>query len=288
LIHSAAQSEISDIEYEQTILEIKDLAILLLNARSSESEKITIQKSIEFKLKSLSSNSKFQTDPFDSLYMMQRVVSPDNRFFILSGENRISPEVYTYYGGLFDLEKNVWIPFNYERLDFNTFEQRIDDDSNWYGGLYYKIIPFVHKRAKFYVLLGYAYKDYFRRIKFMDILSINNNSVVFGADVFEYKTSNPIKRMYLEYAAESPASLNYDENEQKIVFDNLIPFRGLYEGQGMILVPDGSYSAFELVKGKWKYLDKLSVTPQDSAPIERPILEKRKDYDIFGKPKGNN
>jgi hypothetical protein len=256
-VSAFCQNNTTNRSFFEIELEVQQLALSLLSEDGTESQKYLIHQLIQDKLNNLASFEEFGSASLDSLYMLQKVVSPDNRFFILSGENRLSKEMFLYYGGVYDIMNKRWIPLNQKPQDFKNFEQRIDSDKSWYGALYYKIIPFKYNRQQFYVVMGYAYKDYFRRIKVLDILSIDDLGISFGADVFDYKPGFEIKRMYLEYAAESPATLNFDENENKIVFDNLIPARGLYEGQGLILVPDGSYSAFQLVKGRWRYIDNL-------------------------------
>jgi hypothetical protein len=50
-------------------------------------------------------------------------------------------------------------------------------------------------------------------------------------------------------------------------------------------VPDGSYDAYRLDKGKWVYVDKVFDDKQKDVPFPDPILETRKEKDIMGQKK---
>jgi hypothetical protein len=53
----------------------------------------------------------------------------------------------------------------------------------------------------------------------------------------------------------------------------------------MTYVPDGSYDAYKLDKGRWKYVDKVFDDKQKDVPFPEPILEAGKEKDILGKKK---
>jgi hypothetical protein len=69
-----------------------------------------------------------------------------------------------------------------------------------------------------------------------------------------------------------------------VLFDHLIPFPSPF-GRGMTAVPDGSYDALQLEKGRWKYIDKVFNDSQKDVPMPEPILDGRKGKDISGKSK---
>jgi hypothetical protein len=68
----------------------------------------------------------------------------------------------------------------------------------------------------------------------------------------------------------------------------LIPFKGLYEGQGTVWVPDGSYSAFEWRKGYWHFVEKLPVQYSETPPGGQPTQRESERKDILGRPIGKN
>ena len=70
-----------------------------------------------------------------------------------------------------------------------------------------------------------------------------------------------------------------------IVFDHLIPIAGRH-GEGETLVPDGSYEAFRIGKGKLEYIPMLEFQPQLEAPRPSPVLD-QKGKDIIGRTKKN-
>jgi len=110
-----------------------------------------------------------------------------------------------------------------------------------------------------------------------------------GAPVFHNEAKNTsVNRFYITYAAEAPIKLNYDAVEEKIVFDHLIPMKSPYDTSRTIMVPDGSYSAYKLKKGKWIFEDKLPTQAVDEPPRDHPVLDNRKNRDILGRSTQKN
>lgn len=159
--------------------------------------------------------------------------------------------------------------------------------NNWYGAIYYDMIPFQYNKKTVYLLCGFdGYSQYNRR-KLADILYFDEKGKPnFGLPVFAKEGQDAMRygqnRLLLTYSLENRVMLQYDENRDMLVYDHLINFDGRYPGQGKTAVPDGSYEAYELKKGVWRYVEKLYSQTQEEPPsdgIERSTSVKK---DIFG------
>jgi hypothetical protein len=155
----------------------------------------------------------------------------------------------------------------------------------WYGSLYFNIKPFETRQGRKYLLFGFDAFEFFEKRKLLDVLSFDKEGKpVFGAPVFEKPDAPPDSRVYVQYSADAKVKLNWDEQYKMIIFDHLIPFPSPF-GRDMVNVPDGSYDAYKLEKGRWKYVDKVFDDKQKDVPFPEPVLEERKEKDIMGKKK---
>ena len=162
----------------------------------------------------------------------------------------------------------------------------------WFGALYYRVKAFDTPTGKKYLCFGFDADNMFLRKKLVDVLSFGaDGKPVFGAPVFQHFDPDGMpsftrSRVFLEYSADAKVKFNYDEAANMIIFDHLVPLGSLYNGQGMALVPDGTYEAYELKDGIWRHVDKLEITPMEEAPRPEPVLEnttRDKKTDLFGR-----
>jgi hypothetical protein len=269
----------------QNLEQLAAKALILLDLEADADEKRVLLNEMPANMAFLNGQRLTAAALASALPMLQVVASSDSAFVLITGEARLDQEVYQYYGGIYLMRKRQWIPFSAE---FIAPSPSITADtggaSQWQGKLYYHARKFRKRFRTYYVLMGYRYVDYFRREKTMEIMALRDGEPVFGMPAIMGPRGEELGRFSIEYAAEAPAFFNYDVKEKKFVFDNLVPFKGLYEGQGMVWVPDGSYSAFEYRQGYWQFIDKLPVQFSEAPPMERPVLNDRKKLDILGRP----
>src|SRR5688572_32007912 len=96
---------------------------------------------------------------------------------------------------------------------------------NWYGAIYYDLVPFKVKGKKYYMLLGFNPGNGLSHKKVIDIVQVmSNGQPRFGAALFE-KENKTIYRYILEYDARAKVSVRYDEKKKMVVFDHLSPVR---------------------------------------------------------------
>ncbi len=228
--------------------------------------------------------------PFERIKSVSIQYAPDSTFRIFTWQLYVDTSDYRYYGAIQmntpELKLYPLVDRSYN-LKTNP-EQAILTPENWYGALYYNIREVKSAKGKYFLLFGYDGYTFFNKRKLVDVLTFQpDGTPSFGAPVFvNEKKGGPTvtkNRLMLEYSSESSIKLNYDESMNMIVFDHLITSGGVY-GQGESNFPDGSYEAYELKGGLWKYLSMLPVTPMDQAPRPSPILDSR-NKDILGKEK---
>lgn len=190
-----------------------------------------------------------------------------------------------FYGGLYLRDESKWMSFeSLDYLNIKSFARDMSTDKDWYGSIYYGVHPFKHEDRWHWVAFGYAPLDRFTGVKFLDILTYENERLLFGKPLFVNEdTGQRFNRVIFTYAAEAPMTLNYDSQEKKIVFDHLMPMKSLYQEGEITMVPDGSYSAYEWTGNYWRYIDMLEMIIPEETPRSQPILDKRKNRDIFGR-----
>jgi hypothetical protein len=128
------------------------------------------------------------------------------------------------------------------------------DATQWPGMVYYDLIAVNKGKKSYFVLLGFHGNNGITHKKIIEVLTVSpNGTVKFGAPVFtqEQRTAN---RIIFEYRANAKMSLRYNEKSKMIVFDHLSPENPSLKGQYQFYVPDFSYDAFKLEKGKWVYV----------------------------------
>jgi len=228
---------------------------------------------------------------FERLRSVSIMSPPDSSFRIFTWQLFVNDSTYRYYGAIQMNQKELkLIPLIDRSADMLTLPaQEQLASERWYGVIYYHLRQFDTKQGRKYLLLGYDACDFYNRRKVVDVLSFDKTGKpVFGADVFDrdQKPLVPEQRIFVEYVAEASIRLNWDEHYQMILIDHLIPMPSPY-GSGVVQVPDGSYDALKLEKGRWKYISKVFNDVMTEAPRPEPVLDDRKNKDIMGKEKKN-
>ncbi len=150
-------------------------------------------------------------------------------------------------------------------------------------------MPFTSAGKTDYILFGYRQFAKFDKVKVLDVMSIKEDEVKFGKELFVRKIEgerDEIKtRLLLTYSADASVTLNYNANMGMIVYDNLITRMGRIEGQGPTQLPDGSFVGYKQEIDSWVYVDKIFNQTSDEAPRPMPVLGSDAKKDIFGKSK---
>jgi len=274
-------TQVASVNLSQLEMQIDSLSISLLGAQSTQENQNAFREVNELLLLA-SQHPDFANYPFTNLKAF--VIVKHARFSIFTSMALLGDE-RVYYGGIFLNSPKKWIPLVQQDTDFQYFNSMESEAASWYGALYYDYYTFKCKRKEYFVLFGQREMDDVTAAKFADILVIQDEEISFGLPVFKDDLQGKIHHKYLvTYAKEAPIKFNYDPLESKIVFDHLIPMRSMYDSSRLVMVPDGSYSAFKLKRGWWVFESMLPVVPMDEAPRTQPVLDTRKNKDILGRP----
>jgi hypothetical protein len=181
--------------------------------------------------------------------------APDNSFRIITWTlPKRDRSSYEYYGYLqtYNMKKksSMVYPLVNNTGEFDNPQLAKLNPANWYGALYYQMIPCKRHGKMYYILLGKRWIDWRKSQKVIDVVYIAGDKINFGFPMFKIdkKTQN---RVLLTYNADVSMSLRYDERDRKITYDHLMPSDPKLEGQYEFYGPDGSYDVLIFQSGNW-------------------------------------
>jgi hypothetical protein len=242
--------------------------------------------------------------PFDSLKTISRLSSDDKHFRIITWAILKNDGVYEYAGLIqFREKKNdsyKTIVLTDRSNEIQNPENQVLLPENWYGALYYKIVPIQDKNASTYTILGWDGNNGLSKRKLIEILCFKpSGEIVFGASAFS-GYPHKVKRIIFEYAANASMSINYDYQylfekqrtgkkiktrhklKHMIVFDRLSPSHPSMEGQYQFYLPETNvFDAFVFERGKWKYVKDIDAR---NGPRELKKKPRAVRYELFQGP----
>jgi hypothetical protein len=233
-----------------------ELADLLSSLRNSEnnSEKSSSNALFKSKLYEALENEQAMIHPFSKLKTVGIISSPDNmvRIFNWNVEQDDFSQKYFCIILRYDDRKKEYKTIELEKHNDVMALKPMDilDSKQWYGALYYQIIPFEKGNREMYTLLGWDGNSSSSNMKIIDVLYFSGNSAKLGSPVFKVGNQT-FKRVFYEYSKKSTMSLRWDEKYQRILMDHLSPESPGLAGFYAYYVPDMSYDAFELKSSKW-------------------------------------
>lgn len=189
---------------------------------------------------------------FVKLKTLGVIDSPDKNLRIFNWNVQLEDESNLFFGFIVrkgNKKKNKIIELINKNIVYEM-PKEIVQESNWYGALYYKIIPTKKGKKDIYTLLGWRSNGNISNMKIIDVLQINGNHAKLGANIFQTKTEK-LKRVVLEYSKKATVTVRYEPKLDRIVFDHLSPespsMKGLYE----YYIPDMSYDAYTFENDLW-------------------------------------
>ena len=178
--------------------------------------------------------------------------SPDGKIRIVNW-NIEYPDMSYAYGGFIMIKGNKGIRL----VALNDMHDAYDkkpigtvDYTDWYGALYYKIIPFENGNKTEYLLLGWDGGTAGSNFKILDVLALGKRSVRFGSPVF-ISDNKLQKRIVFEYANGAVMNMRFEEKYGRIVMDHLSPEAPALEGIYSYYVPDLSYESYAYNGSYW-------------------------------------
>jgi hypothetical protein len=285
----------------------QELELMLTDLRNAKSDLEKEEKNQVFKtyLKETLLSENVFSYPFSRLKTLGSITSPDLtfRFFNWNIEQEDQSQKYYCFILKKDERKNEYTII--ELID-NSFmlpprPDEVLNEEQWYGALYYKIIPVSKAGKTYYTLLGWDGSNAMSSVKLIDVLSFSGKHVKFGNGIFKTKEGTQ-KRVFFEYSKKAVMSLAYDEQRNRIIFDHLSPESPGMEGFYEYYVPDMSYDAFVFTDNKWVFQEDVvglngtgnrkiniqTLDPKSGDVVSREVKNTWEDPSNENAPAGGN
>jgi len=215
--------------------------------------------------------------PFDTLKKMVNMVhADDNTFRIFNWEIEPTATTKRYYGAIQMAQPELKLVGlnDYSAQLEAGLEDSVLPASRWFGALYYRVISHEVAGKKVYTLFGLNSGNSISNRKVLDALTFTPTGVQFGAPIFGVASENfprqPVKRFVLEYRKDVTATMNWDPEQNMIVFDRLVSVSN-DPTRKYTYVPSGQYDGFYWADGLWnirKDIMQITILKDGEAPGE--------------------
>lgn len=244
--------------FAQPLQEQEDnLASLLTELRNTKDANTRTKVNTNFKkelLKAIETSGSFQY-PFAQLRSLGCITSPDGKVRIYNWNIENEEDLTQQYFGFiqkYDDKKGKYQIYDLkcDRMMNIPKSNEVVDQNNWYGALYYKIIPVERNKKTYYTLLGWDGNNSMSNLKVIDALHFTGSQAKFGAPIFR-QHKEALNRVWFEYAKDVTMHLNYEEKYKRIIFDHLAPQSPALTGFYSTYAPDLSHDAMIFQDGRW-------------------------------------
>lgn len=252
---------------------------LLLDLRSAENNDDKQSKNNIFKaeLEKVLQNKESMTYPFSSLKTVGFIDSPDGQMRIVNWniEQDDMSQKYSCFVLHIDKRKKSYHVTELEDVSFGMPLQprEIIPSSQWYGALYYKIIPVKKGSKMLYTVLGWDYFSSLSQIRVIDVIYFTGKTVKLGSPIFKVGKETH-KRMIFEHSKKASMTLTYEEQRSRIMMDHLSPESPSMKNFKSFYVPDMTYDAFVLEGNKWVLQEDVIGVNPDSEDKKQVVYVK--------------
>lgn len=265
---------------------------LIINDSLEENRFAATKKMIQTLVTALKIDNSFHY-PFQQIKSVSVQYPQDSTFRIFTWQLYVNKDEYRYYGAIQMNKKELELfPLIDRSNQVKDLEHQQLAHNEWYGALYYNLKEFDTPEGKKYLLFGFDGYSFFEKRKVIEVLSFKEGKPLFGEPLLlasageDSDETRPVSRFILTYSAEASILCNFDESEDKVVYNHLMISGNPYTGEPTY-IPSGSYDGFELQDGKWVYQKELFhfITPVNEYPRPEPVLGKPKEgkrKNLFG------
>jgi hypothetical protein len=167
-----------------------------------------------------------------------------------------------------------WVEFIHDKREDVGDEGRSYRVDDWTGALYYDMIIQYDGKTPVYTLLGWDGADGLVTRKIIETMSISNGRVRIGTPYIS-RPDGLKKRHVLEYSDVLQVTLNYEEDNDRIVIDHLEPSDPSLEGQTAFYGPTLDYDAYTWENDKWVLSFNVEVRNDNDKQRHRPYNDPR-------------
>ncbi|HPW67003.1 MAG TPA: hypothetical protein PLY32_05380 [Salinivirgaceae bacterium] len=204
--------------------------------------------------------------PFDTLKNMITCLYSDDKTCRIINWNiprRDASYIYFCYIQHYDKENNKLTTTKLTDCHDNIekAEHSILKHDNWYGTLYYEIVPtLVDKKEIVYVLLGWEGYSLYATKKIIDVMRFKNGKPYFGYEIFQ-TPSGKKSRVIFTYNYRAKMKLGWDKNIGMIVFDKLERIPTMPPNVEGNMAPTMLYDGLKWEDNVWKYKSNIDIKP---------------------------
>lgn len=146
---------------------------------------------------------------------------------------------------------------------------------NWYGAVYYEVIPVKRGGKTYYTLLGWKGYSGLETRKVIEVLSLGGPAPKFGAPLFPGDKQRKQREIYA-FSAQASMLLRWDPSRKAIMLDHLSPTNPEFAGQPAFMAPDLSYDSYTWDKDHWRFNRDIDARGSDKGkPYKAPPKEGR-------------
>jgi hypothetical protein len=277
------------------------LADSILNTPSTIG-KLEANKKYKQLLKSVLNDSMSIFYDFHKVPNLSVVSSPKKHFRIYTWTVRVGNSEFNYFGFTQyqrKRKKSIFSAFEIENFVFELKNNSSDigdnelialNASNWWGCVYYEIIPAPKKKDKCFLLIGWDGFGYRSTKKIIETVKFSNNGVAsFGQKILRFDTNHGTKspinyvtksRLIFEFSGKVTMSCSYNNHLNMVVFDHLAPSNPSLSSLKFTYAPDFTYDGLEYSKQKWLYNRDLDVRNQEDVKANKWKPKDAKDRTI--------
>lgn len=235
--------------FDSLITVINDLRIKTLEAESDR-DKLVLNDSVVDAVTQLLDDPNTLELSFP-LEFMGNIVGPDNNFRMLNWNIVLADDRYEYYAVIQkrtkkgEVETTVLTDKSSEYPKEEVEKLNMFSD-NWYGAIYYDIMPVKIKKQEYYLLLGWDGFGPSTTRKVLEVMYFDkDNEVHFGAEIFPNLLYQ--KRIIWEFKGDASMTL-FVEDETTVVFSKVEPLNPALKGVYTFYIPLTDFNAYEISK----------------------------------------
>jgi hypothetical protein len=263
----------SQFDYSNRVTELSILLDSLRSAKTDEDKSSINDRFSSLMEKTLNEPTIFDYN-FNELTSIGCIDSPDGELRIVNWNIEQEDESQRYFGYVLkrDIKKNKHTVYVLTQNIYSELKPaETIDAANWYGALYYKIIPEIKGTKKYYTVLGWNAATKESNMKLIDVISFSGNTLKLGAPIFKI-ANNTLKRVFFEHSRKANISLKWEPEYKRIIFDHLSPETPSMIGFYEFYVPDMTYDAFVFEEGKWVLIEDVVGINKESKEVKVAVI----------------
>lgn len=271
----------------------QELNVLLTQLRNApdDEKRASANELLKAKLEASLNNPAVLDYPFSLLTTMSTIQSPDGEFRLFNWNIENEEGVHSHYCYLVKKDnssENLVIPFKEDKFTIPPRPENTLAPNQWYGALYYNIVPVKKGSKTLYTVFGYSGSDKSTNRKLLDVFYFKGKNLRLGYPLFQEEPGSQhlLRRVFFEYSESAIMTVRMNPNLNAIVFDHLVPENPQLEGLFDYYIPDMTYDGYRWENGIWVYYEDI-IAYNTNDEIVRDYLPSENGDDTY-KERGSN